>query len=126
MSLHNVYSKKIFRHAKNPKHKQVLETATAVLKTDNPSCGDALTLYLEVDGQGMIQDISWQGSGCAVSQAAASLFCEKYSNSRVAELEKITEDDWLSQFDITISPARLKCALLPFICIHEHMRILKK
>src|SRR5262245_27918505 len=70
--LSDLYQEVILDHNKRPRNFQVLEGANRQAEGYNPLCGDQLTLYLLMDGD-VIRDISFQGSGCAISKASASL-----------------------------------------------------
>jgi nitrogen fixation NifU-like protein len=62
---------------------------------------------------GMIEDIKFHGRGCAISQASASLLTERIKGLSLDDAKKINKDDVLGELGIDISPARIKCALLP-------------
>jgi nitrogen fixation NifU-like protein len=63
--------------------------------------------------EGVIDDIKFHGRGCAISQASASLLTERIKGLSLEEARKINKDDVLGELGIQISPARIKCALLP-------------
>ena len=70
--LTSLYPEMIIDHGRRPRNFRKLEGATRTLEALNPLCGDQLTLYLQLD-EGTITDIAFEGSGCAISQASASL-----------------------------------------------------
>ena len=74
--LRDLYRELILDHAKSPRHFGTLANATHTAEGINPLCGDKLHLYLEVEGE-TIKDVSFEGSGCAISVASASLLTEK-------------------------------------------------
>ena len=124
----DLYQEVIVDHNKNPRNFGKLESADRTLEGYNPLCGDKLTLYLNTSGE-VIDEISFDGSGCAISVASASLMTELMKGKTIAEAEAlfnkfhhlITSDD---ELDITELgklaalagvrdyPARVKCATL--------------
>lgn len=74
--LRELYQATILGHNKKPRNFRVMEDATHEADGHNPLCGDALTLYARVDESGSVEDISFQGSGCAISRASASLMTD--------------------------------------------------
>lgn len=73
--LRDLYQEVIFDHNRNPRNFRVMDDANRQVEGFNPLCGDRLTLYLKVD-EGVIQDASFQGQGCAISTASVSLMTE--------------------------------------------------
>jgi nitrogen fixation protein NifU and related proteins len=125
--LTDLYQSVILDHNRRPRNYQVLPTANRVGSGNNPLCGDQLTVYVKLDGD-KVTDISFQGSGCAISQASASLMTVNLKGKTVAEAEAIAanvhrlitsgdvKDDELSDLSALAGvhqfPARIKCATL--------------
>jgi nitrogen fixation NifU-like protein len=82
--LNDLYQEVILDHNRRPHNFRVIESATAKQEGYNPLCGDRLTLYLTVDG-GVIKDAAFQGSGCAISKASASLMTDAVKGKTVSE-----------------------------------------
>ncbi len=74
--LRELYRELILDHAKSPRHFGALDAATHEAEGINPLCGDKLKVYFRVDGDGRIEDAAFQGSGCAISVASASLLTD--------------------------------------------------
>lgn len=74
--LRELYQATILGHNKKPRNYHVLEDATHEADGHNPLCGDALTLYAKVDASGRLEEVAFQGSGCAISRASASLMTD--------------------------------------------------
>lgn len=74
--LHDLYRELILDHARRPRHFGALEDATHTAQGINPLCGDKLKVYFRVDDEGRIRDARFEGSGCAISVASASLLTE--------------------------------------------------
>lgn len=111
MSTDAVYRAIILEEYKHPRNKGELPGATHVARVRNLSCGDDITVMLAVR-DGVIADARFQGVGCAVSQAAASLFTDHIKGRRVAEVEAMDEQTIIELFGFTPNPMRMKCALL--------------
>src|SRR5918993_4640649 len=82
--LNDLYQEVILDHNRRPHNFRVIEAATAKQEGYNPLCGDRLTLYLAVDGD-VIKDVAFQGSGCAISKASASLMTDALKGKTVTE-----------------------------------------
>ena len=125
--LTDLYQSVILDHNRRPRNYQVLPTANRVGSGNNPLCGDEVTVYVKLDGD-RIADISFQGSGCAISQASASLMTVNLKGKTIAEAEQIAGDvmklitsgqvneDEISDLSALAGvhqfPARIKCATL--------------
>jgi nitrogen fixation NifU-like protein len=88
-SLRELYQDVILDHSKHPRHFGKLEGATHTGEGFNPLCGDKVKVYLAVDDKGRIADIKFEGRGCAISQASASLMTDLLMGRTVAEAEKL-------------------------------------
>ncbi len=125
--LTDLYQSVILDHNRRPRNYSVLPTASRVGSGNNPLCGDEVTVYVKLEGD-RIADISFQGSGCAISQASASLMTVNLKGKTVKEAEAITgnvmklittgdvKEDELSDLAALAGvhqfPARIKCATL--------------
>jgi nitrogen fixation NifU-like protein len=124
--LSDLYQQVILDHNRRPRNRGRLPTANRVAHGDNPTCGDQCDVYLRV-ADGRIADISFEGSGCAISQASASLMTTQLKGRTAAEAEKLygefreivttgkepAEISDLAAFaGVHAFPARIKCATL--------------
>jgi len=107
----DLYADNVLDHYRNPRGKKRLAQATVAREEVNASCGDSLTLELLLEG-GKVKGIGWEGTGCAISQAAMSLLSEELIGKSEAELEALTKEDIFALLGVPIGPRRLKCALL--------------
>lgn len=106
-----VYRENILEHYKHPRHRGTLEHPDVSYEDANPLCGDRLRMDLQVK-DGTIQAVRFSGVGCSISQAAASMLCERIEGMPVDEVKKIGRDDVLEMLGIELGPVRLKCGLL--------------
>jgi len=108
-----VYQDKILDHYKHPRNFGELVPADLKARGTNPLCGDDITIYVRLSEEGNVSEVQFQGKGCAISQASASLLTEALKGLSVRELEAIGEETVLSLLGVPLSPARKKCAFLP-------------
>ncbi|MBI2983728.1 MAG: SUF system NifU family Fe-S cluster assembly protein, partial [Chloroflexi bacterium] len=108
----DLYRDYILDHYKNPRNFGELEGATHQYHDTNPLCGDEITMFLLVGEDGRVQDVHFTGRGCAISQASASILTDEIKGKALDEVKAIDRDHVLANLGITISPARVKCALL--------------
>ncbi len=87
--LEDLYQETILDHKKSPQNFRVLDTPNRQAEGHNPLCGDKLNLYLDVDQDNRIRDISFQGEGCAISTASASLMTQAIKGKTQTEVEEI-------------------------------------
>ncbi|MBR9693260.1 SUF system NifU family Fe-S cluster assembly protein [Candidatus Woesearchaeota archaeon] len=107
----SLYRELILEEYKHPKNKGTLEKPTCTCKKSNPVCGDEMTITLIVN-DGIVTDIKFSCVGCAISQAAASLFTEHIKGKKVEEIENMDEKTILELLGIELNPMRMKCAVL--------------
>lgn len=98
-------------HCANPRNQQVLEPVDGYAEDINPICGDRVAVGIRIE-EDKIGAIYFQGKGCGVSQAAASILTEMVDGKSVQEVDELSEDDLLDALGIPISPARSNCAFL--------------
>lgn len=107
-----LYREAIIDHYKHPRHKGHLADPDVHFHDHNPFCGDEITVELKIE-DGIVVDAAFDGRGCAISQASASMLMEEIIGMSTDDLKQWTRDDVLEMLGIEIGPVRLKCALLP-------------
>jgi len=90
-SLRELYQEVILDHSRHPRHYGVLESATHKAEGYNPLCGDRVTVYLQLDRDGRVADIRFEGKGCAISQASASLMTDLLVGKTAAEADQLMQ-----------------------------------
>src|SRR5690242_1861786 len=88
-SLRELYQEVILDHSRHPRHFGALDDATHVGEGHNPLCGDKVKVYLALDDKNRIANIMFEGKGCAISQASASLMTDMIVGRTVEEAEKL-------------------------------------
>ena len=106
-----MYSEIILDHFKSPRNFGKLENPSSAAKDLNPACGDVIEISLNI-GSSIIQDVKFEGQGCAISQATASMLTEFVKGKSIEDIEKLQPYDLFNLIGITLSPVRAKCALL--------------
>ncbi len=108
----SIYSEIILDYYRHPKNKGKLEHPQIQAKDTNPLCGDIIEFQMELDGDSKVKDVKFNGTGCAISQASASMLTELVKGKSLDEVRKIAKEDILSLIGGQLSAVRLKCALL--------------
>ena len=108
-----LYTEELLEHYRYPQNFKSLQNPTHQITLQNPLCGDVITLYLRAEGD-IVKEASFEGKGCAISTASASLMTEYFKGKSVKMLRKMDNKSTMKIVGIEISPGRLKCLLLPF------------
>lgn len=139
--LRDLYQEVILDHNKRPRNKGPMEEPTNSAAGVNPLCGDKVTVFLKVNA-GVIEDVRFDGIGCAISTASASLMTDAVKGLRVEEAEKlfasfrkgmteepsaletISEDhpELMALGGVWEFPVRVKCATLPWHAMHAALQ----
>jgi nitrogen fixation NifU-like protein len=108
-----LYQDHILDHYERPRHYGTLADADCSQDQSNPLCGDQLHVDVRLDQAGAhIEAVAFHGRGCVISQATASMLMEAVVGRSVASVQALERQDVLDILGITLSPARMKCALL--------------
>jgi len=107
-----LYREAILDHYKHPRRKGHIDAPDVHYHDTNPFCGDEITIELKVT-DGVVVDAAFDGRGCSISQASASMIMEEIVGMSIADLKGWGKEDVLELLGIEIGPVRLKCALLP-------------
>lgn len=131
-----LYQDVILDHNRKPRNFGALEGANRLAVGDNPLCGDHYTIYAIVDDEGIVEEVGFDGSGCAISKAAASMMSVRITGKTIEEAEEMISEframltgevepegtetlGHLKVFHgVSKLPQRVKCAVLPFHALH--------
>ena len=108
----DLYREAILDYYKHPRHKGHLAAPDFQYHDHNPFCGDEITVALKVEN-GVVVDAAFDGHGCAISQASASMLMEEVIGKSLDAIKAIDKEYILEMLGIELGPVRLKCALLP-------------
>jgi nitrogen fixation protein NifU and related proteins len=128
LSLEDLYKEVILDHYRSPRNKGRLDPHDVVLERNNPLCGDEIELFLKFDGENL-EGIAFEGKGCSISQASASMMTEKVKGLSAKDAQTLAESikammagddggdektlgDLVSLKGVVKYPVRIKCALL--------------
>ena len=107
-----LYQERILDHYEDPYHRGDCTFCTHAHQDTNPLCGDVIRMELQIDDQGTMKEVYFNGDGCCISQAAASMLVEKFDGKHIDEVKKFTAQDMLDLFGARLTPNRQKCCLL--------------
>ncbi len=111
----NLYRDFILEHYRSPHNKGVLDPADLRFADSNPTCGDEMSMTLRLDAaRQRIEDVAFDGRGCAISQASASILTDELRGMTIDEVKAMNPKQVLDALGVPIGPARLKCALLSY------------
>ena len=121
----DLYQETIIEEFKYPRNKGTLAGADQVLHGENASCGDELTVYLKMNPQGRIEQLLWEGNGCAISQAAMSLLSNYILQNKLSlpEIQQLNEKTLLDLLGLDeINPGREKCLMIALKTIQKAVK----
>jgi nitrogen fixation NifU-like protein len=136
MSLDDLYREVILDHYRSPRNKRHIDAGGIDVHRNNPLCGDDITVHVVVDENGIAQDAAFEGQGCSISQASASMLTEQIRGKKVDEIEGLVlefrkmmageegpaEDelgDLVALKGVVKYPVRIKCAVLAWDALQE-------
>ena len=107
-----LYRELILDHYKNPRNHGLLEPADARAEGQNPLCGDEISVSVRLGERDVIEEVGFDGRGCAISQAATSMLTDLVKGRTAQEVASMPKEELLDEIGIPLTPVRLKCALL--------------
>lgn len=133
--LDNLYRQVILDHSSHPHHHGSLDASSQTIEMNNPTCGDVIELQLDIQDN-IIKDIAFNGSGCSISTASASMMTDAVIGKSLAEAEQLAEDfsqlvqgnevsdeeklgDAAMLGGVAKFPARIKCATLAWKALEQ-------
>lgn len=120
------YREHILDHYAHPRNWGRLQNPDIVADSDDPSCGDQVHLELALDEEGRVRQVAFEGEGCMVSMASASIFTEYLRGKSLEDLERLTEDEAIALLDAPIPPSRRRCALAPLFALRAGLRAYRR
>jgi nitrogen fixation NifU-like protein len=119
----NLYRDFILEHYRNPHNKGTLDPHDLHFADSNPTCGDEMSMTLVLDPERTaIADVAFDGRGCAISQASASILTDGLRGQSLDEVREMDPKALLDELGVPIGPARLKCALLAYKVLQGAVR----
>ncbi|MGH3065523.1 MAG: Fe-S cluster assembly sulfur transfer protein SufU [Gaiellaceae bacterium] len=107
-----LYREVILDHYNNPRNHGLLDPADAQAEGQNPLCGDEITVSVRLGPDDTIEQVGFDGRGCAISQAAASMLGDLVKGRTAQDVAAMPSQELLDELGIPLTPVRLKCAIL--------------
>lgn len=117
----DIYKEVILDHYKNPRNFGTLPNASNKGNVANPLCGDNISMDLDIK-EGSVQDIRFNGEGCAIAMASASLLTEYAKQKNVSDLQTLDSPFMLDLLSVELSANRLKCALVSLEALQKSIQ----
>jgi len=108
----DLYREQILEHYKRPHNFGRLDDADLDYEDNNPFCGDEQHVFIRLDDEGKVDEVTFEGKGCAISTAATSMLTDELAGMSREELLRLPREFVLDLLGIDISATRMKCALL--------------
>lgn len=108
----DLYRELILDHYQHPHNHGEIQNADITYEDSNPLCGDKIRIDIKLKDN-VVQDVKFNGKGCAVSQASASMLTDELIGKSLDDIKKLDKQFILDLLGIPLGPTRIKCALLP-------------
>jgi len=122
----SLYREEILDHYRNPRNFGKLDQAKIKIRETNASCGDQIDINLNLkEGKNktrIVEDIKFEGEGCAISLAAASMLTEAVKGKQITEVEKLADEDVFNLLGGKVNPGRVKCATLALVALKKALK----
>jgi len=119
----NLYRDFILEHYRTPHNKGHLDPHDLEFADSNPTCGDEMSMTIQLDdSREHIADVAFDGRGCAISQASASILTDDLRGKSLDAIKAMDPKELLDELGVPIGPARLKCALLSYKVLQGAVR----
>ena len=115
-----IYQEHVLDHYEDPYHRGPCPGATHAHEDDNPLCGDVVAIQLKMK-DGRIDEAWFDGDGCCISQASASMLVEAMEGRQVDEVQQFSAEEMLDLFGAKLTPNRQKCCLRPWRVLQQAM-----
>lgn len=108
----DIYEEHVLDHYEDPYHRGTLDSASHMHEGNNPLCGDRIVITLKMDDSGKVAEAWFEGEGCVISQASASMLIELMEGKTIDEVKAFKAEEMLELFGPKLTPNRQKCCLL--------------
>jgi nitrogen fixation NifU-like protein len=110
--MEDLYLEHILDHYQHPRNKTVLSNEQQVCSMQNHGCGDEVRVLVQLSPEGNVDNIAWDGRGCAISQASASILSSRLVGLTSGEIQSWSKEEVEAELGVELSVAREKCGLL--------------
>jgi nitrogen fixation NifU-like protein len=118
IAMSEMYTERLLDHYRHPRNKGHLKAPELAAEEYNPLCGDRVVIEARVENRRIVE-VGFDGRGCALCMGAASILTESVRGQSLDELVEFGQDQFLAELGSAIRPARLKCALLPWMAFRH-------
>ncbi|HYD03736.1 MAG TPA: iron-sulfur cluster assembly scaffold protein [Alphaproteobacteria bacterium] len=128
----DIYREYLLDHYHNPKNKEKMPDADIQKRDINISCGDDVEMFIKLDNDEVksksrkpdidgkkIAEIKFQGTGCVICMATASILTEEMAGKTISDIKKMNTDELLDMIKLQLTPTRVKCAMLPLVTMKK-------
>jgi nitrogen fixation NifU-like protein len=119
----NMYQENILDHYEHPYHRGALAQPTLAYRDLNPLCGDEVNVQARIDEQNRVVEAYFDGQGCVISLAAASMLMEAVEGKTLDAVKAMSRQDMLELLGIPLTAMRVKCAMLPLRTLEKAIRL---
>lgn len=119
--IHNLYQETLMDHYRNPRNRGAIPNPDFSSGVYNPSCGDAISME-GIIAEGAIRQLVFEGKGCVISQASASLLTQKVMGYTIHDVTALDTPFMQSLVGMSLGPTRLTCALLPLQALQDGLK----
>ncbi len=119
----NLYQENILDHYENPYNQGSIENPDLEFRDLNPLCGDEVCIQARLDGQNNLSQICFEGKGCVISLASASMLMEEIEGKSLDEIKQMGRQDVLDLLGIPLTTMRIKCAMLPLRTLEKAIHL---
>jgi nitrogen fixation NifU-like protein len=119
----NLYQENILDHYENPYNRGTMEHPTLEYRDLNPLCGDEVRVQARLDAQERLAEVCFDGKGCVISLAAASMLMEAVEGKTLAEVSKMDRQTMLDLLGIPLTAMRVKCAMLALRALEKAIHL---
>lgn len=117
-----LYRQELLERYRNAPNKRIMIKPDIKADESNPLCGDSIEIFLRIGKDGLIKEATFDGKGCVISMASASLLLESLIGKTLSEAQEITREDMLDMIGIRLTPTRVKCATLGLITLKKALQ----
>lgn len=123
--MNRIYQEQLLDHYRSSRFRGILERPDFAFDTHNPSCGDRVVMQGRVV-EGKLAEVRFEGAGCVISQATASMLAQAVTEKTLDDVQKMTVEDLVLLVGVPLGPVRLKCALLALEALHAGIASYRK
>ena len=113
-----MYRENMLDHHKNPRHQGKPSEYNFSYDDKNPLCGDQVEIFGLIK-DGVLKDVGFEGKGCIICMSSTSILLEEVYGKSKEELDKFSKEDLFDLIGVSLTPSRVKCAMLPFVCLKK-------